>query len=195
MKDERLTTNSGGKNGFKEVRAEAGELRWGDEVQVSDKIPQSNSKRPAAGEVAMFEIDESEEGTESDEDDEGDTEDEDASALDDDNDEETGESAEDDDPAVHDRAVSIVDNQVTGGELGAIASKEGLGAHEVFDKMSKQVLIHNRDGNIPKALSRINHFDKASEYSVDGCKECGEKGGINWVVYPNNSKEGKAQKN
>ncbi|KAL6963859.1 hypothetical protein U1Q18_034865 [Sarracenia purpurea var. burkii] len=194
MKDERLTANSGGKNGIKEVRAEASELRRGDKVQVFDKIPQSNSERPAAGEGVKSEIDESEEGTESDEDDEGDVEDDDASAVDDDNEKETGESAEDDDPTVYDRAVSIVDNQVTGGELSAIASKEGLGSHEVFDKMPKQVLIHNSDGNIPKALSRTNLFDKVSEYSTDGCKESGETVGMNWVVYPN-SKEVKAQKN
>ncbi|KAL6984034.1 hypothetical protein U1Q18_017409 [Sarracenia purpurea var. burkii] len=114
MKDERLPANSGGKNGIKEVRANAGELRrrGGGGVQVFDKIPQSNSERPAAGEGAKFEIDESEEGTESDEDDEGDTEDDDASAIDDDNEEEMGESAEDDNLAVHDRAVSIFDNQV-----------------------------------------------------------------------------------
>ncbi|KAL6988442.1 hypothetical protein U1Q18_014192 [Sarracenia purpurea var. burkii] len=102
----------GGKNGIKEVRAKAGELRRGDEVQVFDKILQSNSERLTAGEGTKSEIDESEEGTESDEDDEGDAQDDDASAVDDDNEEETGESAEDDDPAVHDRAVSIVDNQV-----------------------------------------------------------------------------------
>ncbi|KAL6981337.1 hypothetical protein U1Q18_022966 [Sarracenia purpurea var. burkii] len=106
-----LRNQFGGKNGIKEVRAKAGELRRGDEVQVLDKIPQSNSERLTAGEGAKSEIDESEEGTESDEDDEGDAQDDDASAVDDDNEEETGESAEDDDPAVHDRAVSIIDNQ------------------------------------------------------------------------------------
>ncbi|KAL6977076.1 hypothetical protein U1Q18_025871 [Sarracenia purpurea var. burkii] len=111
MKDERLTANSVGRMVLKRCELKLVSLGGGDEVQVFDKILQSNSERLTAGEGTKFEIDESEEGTESDEDDEGDAQDDDASAVDDDNEEETGESAEDDDPAVHDRAVSIVDNQ------------------------------------------------------------------------------------
>ncbi|KAL6967450.1 hypothetical protein U1Q18_033260 [Sarracenia purpurea var. burkii] len=82
-------------------------LGGGDEVQAfHDKIPQSNSERPAVGEGTKSEIDEIEEGTESDH------EDDDASVIDDDNGEETRESAKDDDLAVHDYAINIVDNQV-----------------------------------------------------------------------------------
>ncbi|KAL6967174.1 hypothetical protein U1Q18_032976 [Sarracenia purpurea var. burkii] len=111
MKDERLISNSVGRMVLKRCELKLVSLGGGDEVQVLDKIPQSNSERLTAGEGAKSEIDESEEGTESDKDDEGDAQDDDASAIDDDNEEETGESAEDDDPAVHDRAVCIIDNQ------------------------------------------------------------------------------------